>query len=1255
MKRWVWLLVVLVGICAFAQETEIPLPEGAVARFGLGTIRVIAYSPDGDLIAVGTSLGVELRDAKSLDLIQRLTGHTGVVTSIAFSPDGRTLVSGSADKTIRLWSVSTATLLRTLVGHTACVESVALSPDGDSVAAGACDGTIKLWDMSSGRHLRTLEGHETATFFLFFTPDGRTLASGSWGDNVIKLWNASNGELLRTLFIEHGVSSIAISPDGATIAVAGLSNTMITLLDASSGTLLRMLEGHAAVACSLSFSPDGRILASGSGDATTKLWNTLSGALLRTLFGHTTVSSTAFSPDGSTLASGSDDGIMRLWDVSSGDSLRILSDHSPSVTSVAFSNDGESLASGSGDGTIRLWNTQQGTLIRTLTGHTDRILSVAFVSDKNTLASGSWDDTVKLWNASSGTLLSMFSEEGCVTSVDFSRNGNIVACGLSNGITRVWDVTKGTTVAISEGLSGVSSVAVSLDGERLVTGLGGGVTQLWDVSSGVVLRSLLSDPSSGVEAVALSSGGYTIASGAWNGTIRIWSAWSGILRSTLSGHTVPVSSVAFSPDENTLASGAWDNTIKLWDVSTGTLLQTLTGHTDFVFSVSFSADGETLASGSWDGTVLLWDVASILDPNELPTASFTWQALSSSGTRLVVEPRTGDRIEFDASASSDPDGEIVEYAWDWKSNGSYDQTTTDSVIEHTFSSSGSHQVTLRVTDDDGATGTITKTIAIGAKQSPDAAFIVTPSSPSTLDTIQFTDSSSDPDGSISSWHWNFGDGLTSTARNSSHRFTEKGMFTVQLTVTDNDGLIDSVTKTITIRNLLPEARFSIHPPGPLPHQLVSFDASESSDADGNILVYRWDFDGDSVTDHEGVSATWTFAEPGDYAVKLEVEDEDQGISSSSQQIAVSDVPLGSPGFSDLWAVVIGVGTYQNSELDLNLPENDARAVYNFLVDQQSGGFPQDNVRLLINENATKNAIEQAWGWLLRQADEDDLVVIYFAGHGGHDDDYNGDEPEGDTQDEYLYPYDIDISDIFSTAIRDDIVGDWARSLRSESVILIFDSCHSGGAARAVRGHELPGARSASGNTVFTDLMGEGLLVMAACQAAETAKQDDELGHGVFTYFLLSGLGGLEETNQALADADNDERVSVDELRVYLEQAVPEYVSSMVPSCSPQNPMITGDEALVRTALSGYGIPLIGEVSTIDGDLVIITLGTRHGIQPGDQFEVIRPLSLPDGSVVNEVEATIEVLYILGPNRAGCRIIEQLFPIQVKDQVHPAAR
>jgi tetratricopeptide (TPR) repeat protein len=261
----------------------------------------------------------------------------------------------------------------------------------------------------------------------------------------------------------------------------------------------------------------------------------------------------------------------------------------------------------------------------------------------------------------------------------------------------------------------------------------------------------------------------------------------------------------------------------------------------------------------------------------------------------VVEPRPGDRIQFDASSSSDPDGEIVEYAWDWDSDGSYNETITDPLIEHTFTSAGSHRVTLRVTDDDGATGTITKTVSVGEKEPPQASFTFSPAEPSILDTVQFTDTSTDPDGQIIKWGWNFGDGSTSSAPNPTHQYTEKKAFTVTLTVTDNDGLADTQTASITVVNIPPKSSFTFSPKRPYSNQPVSFDASDSTDKDGTITSYSWDINGDGKEDAHGEKATWTFTEPGTFTVTLTVTDNDGATSVQESEIthrvALADYPV----------------------------------------------------------------------------------------------------------------------------------------------------------------------------------------------------------------------------------------------------------------------------------------------------------------------------------------------------------------------------
>ncbi|MEH2181504.1 serine/threonine-protein kinase [Nostoc sp.] len=289
-------------------------------------------------------------------LKRTLTGHSSKVYSVAISPDGKTLASGSSDKTIKLWNLATGEQIRTLTGHSYSVNSLAISPDGKTLASGSYDYPIKLWNLVTGEQIRTLTGHSDSVGSVAISPDGNILASGSF-DKTIKLWNLETGEQIRNL------------------------------------------TGHSDSVWDLAISPDGKTLASGSVDKTIKLWNLATGEQIRTLTGHSySVNSLVISPDGKTLASGSFDTI-KLWNLATGEEIRTLTGHSNYnyVHSVAISPDGKTLASGSSDKTIKLWNLATGEEIRTLTGHSDSVGSVAISPDGKTLVSGSDDKTIKIW------------------------------------------------------------------------------------------------------------------------------------------------------------------------------------------------------------------------------------------------------------------------------------------------------------------------------------------------------------------------------------------------------------------------------------------------------------------------------------------------------------------------------------------------------------------------------------------------------------------------------------------------------------------------------------------------------------------------------------------------------------------------------------------------------------------------------------------------------------------------------------------
>jgi WD40 repeat protein len=567
-----------------------------------------AFSPDGKTLASGNDdKTIKLWNVASGKEIRTLAGHTGSVYSVAFSPDGKTLASGSWDNTIKLWDAASGKEIRTLAGHTGWVYSVAYSPDGKTLASGSNDTTIKLWDVASGNEIRTLAGHTDLINFVAFSPDGRCLATGS-RDNAIKLWETASGKEIRTLAGHaDSVRSVAFAPDGKTLA-SGSDDKTIKLWDAASGKEIKTLDGDTSSVHSVAFSPDGKTLASGSADNTVKLWDVARGKELRTLTGHAgPVNSVAFSSDGKTLASGSEDKTVKLWDVASGKVIRTLAGHAVLVFSVAFSPDGKTLAIGNVDHTIRLWDLSSGREIKTLVGHADYILSLAFSPNGKTIASGSWDNTVKLWNVASGKeIRTLAGHIGFVDSVAFSPSGkSLVSGGLDSSII-LWDAASGKEIRTLPGHAGpVSSLAFSLDGKTLASG-GDKSIELWDAATGKMLRTLAGHVGA-VSSLAFSRNGKTLASGSDDNTLKLWDVASGKAIRTLAGHTNAIRSVTFSPDGKTLASGSNDNSVKLWDAASGKEIRTLAGHAGSVLSVAFSQDGQTLATGN-DGGIDFWNV-----------------------------------------------------------------------------------------------------------------------------------------------------------------------------------------------------------------------------------------------------------------------------------------------------------------------------------------------------------------------------------------------------------------------------------------------------------------------------------------------------------------------------------------------------------------------------------------------------------------------------------------------------------------------
>ena len=587
-------------------------------------INSVAFSPDGRILASGSAdKTILLRDANTRERIGQPLNSSSAIHSVAFSPDGKLLASGNDDNTVIIWDLTAAQLSgKTLTEHTDSVRTVAFSPDGKLLASGSDDSTVILWDVTTHQPIgQPLAGHSDSIYSIAFSPSGQVLVSGS-ADKTIILWDVATHQPIGQPLAGHSgsVHTVAFSPDGAILGSGSIDSTII-LWDVNTHEIIdQPLRRHSSLVSSIAFSPDGKTLASGSYDRTIILWDVATHERIgQPLKGHSDwLLTLEFSPDGKTLASGSADKAVILWETSIDQRIdQPIIGQSGSVNSVVFSPDGKMIVSGSHNNTIILWdaNTHK-RLGQPLRGHSAPVRSVTFSRDGNVLASGSDDHAIILWNVANQPPIGqpLIGHTGAVYGVAFSPDGKTLASASADKTVILWDV--GAHQPIGQPLTGhtdaVYSIAYSPNGTVLASGSADKTIILWNTITHQPISELHADYTNPVTSVAFSPDGKILASGSADGNIILWDMTiQPPIGQSLSGASSLVAGVTFSPDGKLLAAGLYDTTIMLWDVDMRERIgQPLSGHTGSIHGVAFSPDGITLASGSIDNNIILWDMDS---------------------------------------------------------------------------------------------------------------------------------------------------------------------------------------------------------------------------------------------------------------------------------------------------------------------------------------------------------------------------------------------------------------------------------------------------------------------------------------------------------------------------------------------------------------------------------------------------------------------------------------------------------------------
>lgn len=536
-------------------------------KIGKGIMNDIVQSPDGDLLAIASSMGIYLYKSKNMEEVLYIPYYD--VKKIAYSSNNTTIASLSWDEKICLWNAKTGDLLSTLSNANGQINSIAFSIDGSFLASGNEDSTINLWNIETGDLIRTLEGHQDAVTAIAFSPDGFTLGSGSLDDST-RLWNFSTGAELHKFKDEtDDVIHIAFSQNGNEIASSYHEYLDETESASSSRTIIWHVDngiklGKIAAGDSyLAFLDNNEKIATSRG-----IWEIKSGELIRNFvlengYFYYPVKAT-LSQDEKYLISVNHNGILYKTKLATGLTSPLLEEEFGEIINFSFSLDGRSIVTASTDNTIRIWNTIDGSLIEIYKIlNPKQFREPIFSVDGSLMAFTDFENNIHLWNAAKGKQLEIMKMPNGLYDIIFSPTGKILAAEDEKGSVWIIDINSWSIIhEIPTQLESIRSMAFSPDGEK-------------------------------------------IAIGYVDNSIIVWELDDFSIKYQLVGHNYSANSIAFSPDGNTLSSASLDMVI-LWDLTTGEILNHLEDANEIV---SYSIDGSFLASGYKD-TICLWDTST---------------------------------------------------------------------------------------------------------------------------------------------------------------------------------------------------------------------------------------------------------------------------------------------------------------------------------------------------------------------------------------------------------------------------------------------------------------------------------------------------------------------------------------------------------------------------------------------------------------------------------------------------------------------
>lgn len=1013
-------------------------------------------------------------------------GHYAPVTTIDYSVDGKFIITGSYDKTIKLWETSTGREVRTFNGHTQPLSNVKFSPDGTKILSVAFDKRALMWEVKSGKLLLVLKDSLDEIRNAIFSPDGNQILTGGHQTNAI-LWDLK-GQRIKEFHQKPStcyqcIPSLQFSKDGKRIITGSGERTAILWDVATTDTIATYHYTRGACSscpgnASLSFNEE--LIALGEGGGKLSIIDVKSDKVLTTILEDEDYKSVQFSPDNKLVAAVIGyRGVLKVWEVKTGKEILSIKNEK-GIKDIIFSPDGKNIAAANTNGTASIWNFHTQENVLDLKGIVNRpptprlnesqvyylskLNEVRLSPDGNTLAFFKRSKNAVLWDMNAGKASKkLVGHEELVTCLSFSPDNKIVATGSLDRDIILWNMETGQLIKRLEGHSGMLfSVEFSADGKQLVSNSWDGTSVIWDVEKQTMINRVKAHESSPYSASITPNGLYLITGGL-DKTLRLSEIDTKTQIKEFIGHTEVVGDICFSSDPHVFATAGWDGRIKIWDLYSGLQTKKLLGHRGAVYSVDIAADNSYIVSGSDDKTARLWDfktgkyIKSFTGHN----GAVTYVKITPDGKRLVTSSRDGSVKIWDIESGKEilTHFSLTENEWLVKTpKGYFDATGV--AQQNIFFVNGTKTYSLdQFFDKFYQPGVMKKALEVSNFNDDRQGNI-----------INELEKSPPPEVAILS---PFEDGER----------TKRGVELI-VKIKNNGGGISEIK---VMQN-------------------------------GKRIHFKDDL---SRIPGKGNDMTKTYnllLLPGKNNITVSAFS-DGRIESEKSLVNLSY--KGAEKIANCYVLAVGINQYKNAELNLNYAEADANGFVESVQHKGDVLYKNTLIKTIYNTEATKERILLAIDSIAKLVKPEDVFIFYYAGHGGVND--------GEF---YFIPSDnvslYQKSKLEKSAISATILQEKFRAIKALKQIVLLDACHAGASTEVL-------AQRGSGNEKALAQMSrsEGIHVLAAAGSEQQATEFGSLGHGVFTYVLMEAIRGKAD------GSPKDGKVTIYELISYLDDQVPE--------------------------------------------------------------------------------------------------------------------